>query len=374
MKEHLDRHQERLTDAERRRLLAQAQQAATARTSRRAAIPGEAGFRRWAISFGIAVTVTVAVAIVLINRSHEERPARPSQVKPFELIGSVPAVPAAPASKTSTDLQTSIEEAPRAGAEPFIDAASDSLSFFAVRIGGESYRAAREAILAGRLPRPDEIRVEEWVNAFRQGYPDFTDTDLRVFVDGAPAPFGDGTLLLRIGIKARRAGAASVDTIVARNVSAAVTFDSRRVRSYRLLGFRGGKGIPSGRNDVAADYEVAALYEIRPVKGIAPGRLATVHVRYEPPDRREPREVDRQVLSSDVEEVFALAHARLRLDATVARFADILRAPASPGRAEALEELFPMAAELAEEMRSDSEVVELSRLVARAANLSRGTG
>jgi hypothetical protein len=370
MKDHFDRHQERLTDEERRRVLAQAREAATLGAAKRVPPAGEAGFRRWAVSFAIAVTVTVTAAVILIVRNNEERPAPPSRGKPFEIIGEIPAVPA---TKTSTDLQASIEAGERAGTEPFIDAASDSLSFFAVHVGGESYRTAREEIRAGRLPPPGQVRVEEFVNAFGQGYPDFADADLRVFADGAPAPFGDGTLLLRVGIRARSVNPTSDDTIAARNVSAAVTFDSRRVQSYRLLGFRGEKGMPSGRNVVTAGYEVAALYEIHPVKGTAPGRLATVHVRYQLPGRREPHEVDRPVLSSDIEGDYALAHARLRLDATVARFADILRAPSSRGRAEALEDLMPMAAELSEELRADPEVGELSGLVQAAARLSRGS-
>ena len=56
----------------------------------------------------------------------------------------------------------------------------------------------------GNLPDPASIRVEEWINAFEQGYEPPRQATFAVQVDGAATPFGgQGDLLLRIGIKAR---------------------------------------------------------------------------------------------------------------------------------------------------------------------------
>lgn len=376
MKERFDRYQERLREDERRRLLAQAS-GTGGKMGVRSAGQGavrEAALRRWALSFGIAVTVIVSAAIVLIVRNHEERREASARGHAFEIVGQIPARPV-PRVARSQDFQASGSPAfPDGGMEPFIDPAQDSVSFFTVHVGHDSYRNARRAIAAGALPRPEDVRVEEFVNAFRQGYPEFADADLHLFADGAPAPFGDGTLLLRVGIKAGRALDSSADTIVARNVKAAVTFDPRSVREYRLLGFQERKGVPSTRDVVAAGYEVAALYEIRPVKGATVGRIATLRVRYHRPGGDLGTDLDRPIFPSDVGSVFALAPARFRLDAAVARFAAILRSPSAAGRTEALVDLLPMVEELAGELGGDSGVGELAGLVERAAALSRLPG
>ena len=67
-----------------------------------------------------------------------------------------------------------------------------------------SYTIAQRYVADGNIPDPASIRVEEWVNAFDQGYPAPEDATFAVTVDGAPTPFANqGHVLLRIGIKAR---------------------------------------------------------------------------------------------------------------------------------------------------------------------------
>ena len=89
------------------------------------------------------------------------------------------------------------------GVNPFIPTDEDSLSTFAVDVDAASYTVARRYIDLGHLPPKEAVRVEEFVNYFRQDYPDFTDTDFRILVEGAPSAFRKGYGLLRIGLKAR---------------------------------------------------------------------------------------------------------------------------------------------------------------------------
>lgn len=89
------------------------------------------------------------------------------------------------------------------GVNPFIPTDEDPLSTFAVDVDAASYTVARRYIDLGHLPPKEAVRVEEFVNYFRQDYPDFADTDFRIFLEGAPSPFGKGYHLLRIGLKAR---------------------------------------------------------------------------------------------------------------------------------------------------------------------------
>ena len=90
------------------------------------------------------------------------------------------------------------------GTNPTTDTNEDRVSTFAMDVDTASYTIAQRYADDGNLPDPASVRVEEWVNAFDQGYRPPTDATFAVHVDGAPAPVVGGTdLLLRIGIQAR---------------------------------------------------------------------------------------------------------------------------------------------------------------------------
>jgi Ca-activated chloride channel family protein len=89
------------------------------------------------------------------------------------------------------------------GVNPFIATEEDSLSTFAADVDAASYTLTRRYIELGHLPPKDAVRVEEFINFFKQGYPDFHEPDFRILIDGAPSAFGGGYHLLRIGLKGR---------------------------------------------------------------------------------------------------------------------------------------------------------------------------
>jgi Ca-activated chloride channel family protein len=85
---------------------------------------------------------------------------------------------------------------------PFVNASVDHLSTFALDVDTASYARARDALLAGYLPAPDSVRVEEFVNYFHQDYPTPPEVAFAVYADGAPSPFhADQSVLLRIGVQ-----------------------------------------------------------------------------------------------------------------------------------------------------------------------------
>lgn len=85
---------------------------------------------------------------------------------------------------------------------PVVDATEDGLSTFALDVDSASYARARSFVLDGFLPDPSEVRTEEFVNYFDQGY-DAPDDGIAVQVDGATAPFlADGTRVVRVGLQA----------------------------------------------------------------------------------------------------------------------------------------------------------------------------
>jgi Ca-activated chloride channel family protein len=90
------------------------------------------------------------------------------------------------------------------GTNPVTDPDEDRISTFAMDVDTASYTIAQRFVADGNLPDPSSIRVEEWINAFDQGYAAPRQDTFAVHVDGAKTPFeGQGEVLLRIGIKAR---------------------------------------------------------------------------------------------------------------------------------------------------------------------------
>jgi Ca-activated chloride channel family protein len=89
---------------------------------------------------------------------------------------------------------------------PFVDTLVDHLSTFALDVDTASYTRARDELLSGRLPSPDSVRVEEFVNYFDQDYPAPPEVAFAVYADGAPSLFysSDLATLLRIGVQGYR--------------------------------------------------------------------------------------------------------------------------------------------------------------------------
>ena len=87
----------------------------------------------------------------------------------------------------------------------FVDTSVEPTSTFGIDVDTGSYTLMRGEVNAGRLPAPDSVRVEEFINYFDYAYPQPTDpaqAPFTVNLDLAPSEFGDaGAQLLRIGLK-----------------------------------------------------------------------------------------------------------------------------------------------------------------------------
>ncbi|HYG77334.1 MAG TPA: von Willebrand factor type A domain-containing protein [Planctomycetota bacterium] len=92
------------------------------------------------------------------------------------------------------------------GTRPFVDCARDHLSTFGLDVDTASYTLARSRLNQNQLPDPEAVRVEEFLNYFKQRYTVAGDDAFGVFAEGAPSPFASaqrGTQILKIGIKSR---------------------------------------------------------------------------------------------------------------------------------------------------------------------------
>ena len=98
----------------------------------------------------------------------------------------------------------------RPGVGRQVDPTDQPDSTFGLDIDTASYYYARRQLLDGNRPDPSTVRPEEFVNAFRQDYPQPAGDGFTVTIDGARLPSGhrmpDGggdARLLRIGLQTR---------------------------------------------------------------------------------------------------------------------------------------------------------------------------
>ncbi len=146
---------------------------------------------------------TPAAIAVEPQQPASEAPARPQQPVAEE---SRPLPTMAPMMEEPAEAPPPDNEFQDYGVNPETDARYDHLSTFALDVDTASYSVARRYINDGSLPPYDAVRVEEFVNAFDQGYEAPRDTAFTVYADGAPAPsgFDEDAYILRFGVQGYR--------------------------------------------------------------------------------------------------------------------------------------------------------------------------
>ena len=90
------------------------------------------------------------------------------------------------------------------GVNPFIDTEDDQLSTFAMDVDTAAYTVARRFVSDGFFPDPDSVRVEEFINYFKQEYEPPTEDAFAIHIEGAPSAFGsEKHWLMRVGLQGR---------------------------------------------------------------------------------------------------------------------------------------------------------------------------
>ena len=218
------------------------------------------------------------------------------------------------------------------GVNPAVDTTHNNFCRFAFDMDTESYTGAWQLVMDGRLPDPDSVRVEEFINHFAQGFEPPTDDPFAIQIEGAPSPFGEeGTWLIRVGLQGRLTNAGE-SRVIARNVEVPVEFNPAVVSSYRQLGYEYRRfDQDDSSNDamvageVSAGLAVTALYELQLHEG-AEGRVATVHVQYDDPNTGASElELTREISRSEFSTALEQASPRFQRDVAVAEYAEILR-------------------------------------------------
>ena len=93
---------------------------------------------------------------------------------------------------------------------PFFATCVKKTSTFSVDVDTASYSMTVSHIKNGQLPSAESVRVEEFMNAFPQGYETNKNTnsnknkDFTLYCDGAPSTYGGNVHMLRLGLKTRK--------------------------------------------------------------------------------------------------------------------------------------------------------------------------
>lgn len=84
----------------------------------------------------------------------------------------------------------------------WVETAKEPTSTFGIDVDTGSYSLMRRDVRAGRLPNPDGVRPEEYINYFDYGYAPPTDgKPFSVLLDGAPSAFGTDLHLVRVALQ-----------------------------------------------------------------------------------------------------------------------------------------------------------------------------
>lgn len=132
---------------------------------------------------------------------------------------------------------------------------SSYLSTFALDVDTASYSFARRSLLSGSRPATGTVRPEEFVNYFRQDYPEPAGNGFSLTADGAQVPAareGSDVRLLRVGLRTRGAGA-----------------EERRNANLTFVVDTSGSMAEAGRLDLVQDSLHTLVNQLRPSDSVA---------------------------------------------------------------------------------------------------------
>lgn len=167
---------------------------------------------------------------------------------------------------------------------------------------------------------------------------------------------------------------------VARDVKIQVEFDEKQVLRWRQLGYENRSlAHQDFRNDavdageVGSGHEVVALYEVQAAKeAAADGELVTVRLRWKPEGSEKAVERSFTLDFAGASGRWELAPVRLRQQAVVAQYAEVLRRSVH-SRTDSYEQLVAEASRLVKELSGETEVSELRDMIRRTRDLARWT-
>lgn len=263
-----------------------------------------------------------------------------------------------------------------------VDPYNDRYSTFGLDVDAAACAKARLGLQGRELAAPSSVRPEELVNSFDYRYPGpiaGATAPFAVHLAAAPSPFAPGHHVLRVGVQGRRTAGGDragsepggATEIIAHDVGIQVDFNPDVVRSYRLIGHerRGGRDVrrrwDNGDAEVIrAGHSVTAVYDV--VLATTASSPVTVRIHHRMPiGRRGAAESVFAMGPRAIAPSFEQAPPSLRLAATVAGFAEVLRK--SPYASEVhLADVERVALALGPGGKADGQAQELAELAGAA--------
>lgn len=160
-------------------------------------------------------TVTLGVELKTADGAPVESTVEPTTLG--EMLGRFATVEEQPAVEgeavvgypiNSTEDPTPARKPRLMPVNPWVMTADDRLSTFALDVDTASYDIARRYINDGFLPPKHTVRMEEFVNNFDYNYPAGQDDSeaFTVQAEAGESPFGEGTVLLKVGVRGKVVG------------------------------------------------------------------------------------------------------------------------------------------------------------------------
>lgn len=265
-----------------------------------------------------------------------------------------------------------------------VDPHDDRYSTFALDVDAGGWGRTRLRLQGGMLPEPSSVRPEELIDGFDYRYPGpvaGAPSPFAVHLAAAPSPFAPGHHVLRVGVQGRRAGGnraaaepGGAGEIIAHDAGIQLDFNPNVVRSYRLIGHesrvaRAARGRWDGGDMevVRAGHSVTAVYDV--VLATTASSPVTVRIHHRMPIGRYGASESVFVMTPRaIAPSFEQAPSSLRLAATVAGFAEVLRK--SPyAREVSLADVERVALGLVSGGGADEQMQDLATLVGAARSL-----
>ena len=297
-----------------------------------------------AIAALLAVLAVVGAVVFSSNESRISGPTGSSLSRELagEHANQFAPVEAEDAARLSQNEQFAADAGPYAftGERPFVSVMSRPRSSVPLVVNSPSYLDIRRSINAGLLPPRESVRIEGMINHFLYEYPQpNAGESFSLNLDVVTCPWEPTHRLVRIGLKGNQDVAVRADSRIE------VEFNSRRVASYRLIGYdrqenesQNSNQEKVGSHPVRAGYTLTTLYEVVPLKhmrttpgiqmpraaGGESGPLLAAKLQLNTPGNHAPAGLIERTVS-DTGFDFATAPIDLKFAAAVAEFGMILR-------------------------------------------------
>jgi hypothetical protein len=264
------------------------------------------------------------------------------------------------------------------GDHPFVSPSADprlAETLVPLSTSTAGYERVRQAIGRGRLPAPDEVRVEDFLAAMDYQLPGPSAGAMALRTAAGSASHDDsGPAVLQVAVRAKAGAASPQPPIVAVKTTLKVRFNARSVAMYRLVGHEA----TSLTSPTAADREVTlradqtacGLFELwlKPEGG---DDVAEAELTWSDPAGGNPQRIVQRISRVQFAKSFASSPLSLQAAIVAARTAEALRGSYFAAGRDALPRVLRLADDAHPRLSERESFAQIISLVRQAERLRR---